>query len=112
MVLFSCREKLNSSKNPPSRQGDETIMTQTFTPVTSHSLALERVIAQDLEQHIEDDLLVTRIVNGHSHVVRYNDLPPAERPTRWNAWEMHQQTYCCRHWWNGDTCLYGNHRLK
>lgn len=37
---------------------------------------------------------------------------PQPKMTRWNEWEMRVQTYCCGKWWNGDTCLYGNHCLQ
>ncbi len=34
-----------------------------------------------------------------------------ERPTRFNQELWRKETYCCGHWWAGDCCLYGNHKL-
>lgn len=31
---------------------------------------------------------------------------------RYDAWTMRNQTWCCGHWWNGSTCLYGGHDLR
>ena len=68
------------------------VTTSTLTPTTL-------IRDDDLEQHLADDLTSAA------------PITPIKRPHRFNR-ELHRyEIFCCQHWWPGDTCLYGNHRL-
>ena len=47
----------------------------------------------ELQQHLEDDM--TSVA----------PITPITRPRRFNR-ELHRhETFCCHHWWPGDTCF-------
>jgi hypothetical protein len=35
-----------------------------------------------------------------------------QRKMYYDAWEQVTKTRCCNHWWKGDVCLYGGHKLR
>ncbi|MBV9617056.1 MAG: hypothetical protein JO011_19850 [Ktedonobacteraceae bacterium] len=61
---------------------------------------LNLVRDDDLQQHLEDD------------VTSAAQITPITRPHRFNRELYRHETFCCGHWWPGDTCFYGNHRLN